>query len=59
MENARDAEVPILVCGERDGDGHSFWECTFLPILQVRELPEFMPLVARDRSNWPRCLLWH
>ena len=45
-------------CGGRDGDEHLFWECTFLPTLQVRELPEFMPLVARDRRNWPRCLLW-
>ena len=18
-----------------------------------------MPLMARDRGNWPRCLLWH
>ena len=26
------------------------------PFLQ---LPEFMPLMARDRSRWPRCLLWH
>ena len=31
----------------------------FSLILQVRELPEFMPLMARNRSNWPLCLLWH
>ena len=24
----------------------------------VWELPEFIPLGARDRSKWPRCLLW-
>ena len=24
-----------------------------------RELPEFVSLMARDRSKWPRCLLWH
>ena len=34
------------------------FENVFLPVLQVRELPEFIPLMARDRSNWPRCLLW-
>ena len=56
---ARGAEVPCRFCGGRDGDGHLFWQCTFPPILQVCELPEFMPLMARDRSNWPRCLLWH
>ena len=32
-----------------------FWECTFLTILQVREHPELMPFMARDRSNWSRC----
>ena len=35
----------------------SFWgDCTFLSILHVGELPELMPLMARDRSGWPRCL---
>ena len=30
------------------------------PSLQhVRELPEFAFLMSLDRSNWPRCLLWH
>ena len=28
------------------------------PVLHVRELPEFVSLMALDRSNWPRCL-WH
>ena len=52
-------EVKCQFCGGLDGDGHLFWERTFLPILHVRELPEFAPLLARDRSNRPRCLLWH
>ena len=29
------------------------------PLLHVRELREFATLMALDRSNWPRCLLWH
>ena len=49
------------------GMRHLFWYCTFppsplpssLPMLHVRELPQFMPLMARDRSKWPRCLPWH
>ena len=49
----------VVSAGGMDGDGHLFWDCTFLPILHVRELPEFMSLMARDRSKWPRCLLWH
>ena len=28
-------------------------------IFHVRKLPEVMPLMARYRSGWPRCLLWH
>ena len=33
---------------------------SFHPHLQhVRELPEFSYLMSLDRSNWPRCLLWH
>ena len=30
LVKARDAEVPCRFCGGRDGDGHLFWECTFL-----------------------------
>ena len=30
-----------------------------LPILHVRELPEFVSIVSLDRSFWLRCLLWH
>ena len=33
-----------------------FFDCTFPPILHVGELPELMPIMARDRTNWPRCL---
>ena len=36
-----------------------FGSVLFLPILHVGELPEFMSLMAMDRSKWPRCLLWH
>ena len=51
--------VPCRFCGGKDGDGHLFWDGTFLPILHVRDLPEFAHLLALDRSEWPRCLLWH
>ena len=44
---------------KRSGDGHLFLDCTFPPIVHVGELPEFMPLMTRDRSKWLRCLLWH
>ena len=43
----RDEEVKCRMCGGRDGDGHLFWNWTFLPILHDREPPEL--------SRWPRC----
>ena len=52
-------EVPCRFCGRKDGVDHLFWECTFPPILHIRELSEFATLMAQDRSKWPRCLLWH
>ena len=51
--------VPCRFCGQGDGDGHLFWECTFLSLQHVRDLPEFAYLVSLDRSKWPRCLIWH
>ena len=62
LGEAKKEDVPCRFCGKRDGDGHLFWECSFLPPLplqHVRELLEFAFLMSLDRSNWPRCLLWH
>ena len=27
--------------------------------MELRSNPEFIPLMNRDRTHWPRCLLWH
>ena len=43
----------------RDSDGHLFWECTFPPLVEIRENPEFHELMELDKTSWPRCLLWH
>ena len=45
--------------GAPDGDGHLFWECTFPPLVEIRESPEFHDLMRKDKAHWPRCLLWH
>ena len=34
-----------------------FWECTFPPLVGIREHPEFLGLVEMDKSCWPGCLL--
>ena len=41
------------LCGKKDGDGHLFWECSFPPLLHVRELPEFSYLSCDgERDSW-------
>ena len=39
--------------------GHLFWECTFPPLVENRENPEFHGLMRMDKGHWSRCLLWH
>ena len=51
--------VPCRFCGSPDSDGHLFWECTFPPLVEIRENPEFHDLMRMDKAHWPRCLLWH
>ena len=51
--------VPCRFCGAPDHDGHLFWECTFPPLVEIRENPEFHDLMREDKAHWPRCLLWH
>ena len=50
--------VPCRFCGSPDGDGHLFGECTFPPLVEIRENPEFHDLMREDKAHWPRCLLW-
>ena len=52
-------DVPCRFCGCRDSDGHLFWDCTFPPLVEIREHPEFHDLMEMDKTPWPRCLLWH
>ena len=55
----RGQPVPCRFCGAPDHDGHFFWECTFPPLVEIRENPEFHDLMRMDKAHWPRCLLWH
>ena len=59
LSKAKKEDITCRFCGAPDNDGHLFWECTFLPFVELRNNPEFLPLMNRDRTNWPRCLLWH
>ena len=55
----RNQVVPCRFCGAPDHDGHLFWDCTFPPLVEIRENPEFHDLMRMDKAHWPRCLLWH
>ena len=57
LGKARKEDVPCRFCGKGGGDGHLFWECSFLPLQHVRDLPEFSFLMSLDRSKWPRLAL--
>ena len=59
LGQAKGDDVWCRFCGKQDGDGHLLWDLSFLHIIHVRELPESLPFIARDRSKWPRCLLWY
>ena len=45
LGKAKKEDVPYRFCGERDDDGHLFWECTFLSLHHVRDLLEFATLL--------------
>ena len=51
--------VPCRFFGALDGDCHLLGECTFPPLVEIRENPEFQDLMREDKGHWPRCLLWH
>ena len=59
LSKAKKEDIPCRFCGAPDNDGHLFWDCSFHPFVELRNSPEFLPLMSRDRTNWPRCLLWH
>ena len=59
--------VPCRFCGSPDGDGQLFWECTFPPLVGIRENPEFHDLMRMEKAHlatwlalaWlASCALW-
>ena len=56
----RGQRVPCRFCGGPDSDGHLlFWECSFPPLVEIRDDPEFHDLMRMDKGHWPKSLLWH
>ena len=59
LGRVRSQVIPCRFCGAPGGDGHLLFECTFPPLVEIRENPEFHDLMRMDKGHWPRCLLWH
>ena len=57
LGRVRGQHVPCRFCFAPDGDGHLFGECTFLPLVEIRENLEFHDLMRLDKAHWGRCLL--
>ena len=59
LGRVRNQVLPCRFCGAPDGDGHLFWECTFPPLIEIRENPEFHDPMRMDKGHWPRSpLAW-
>ena len=55
----RGQPVPCQFCGGLEGNGHLFWECTCLLLVEIRGNPEFHDLMRIENGHWPRCLFSH
>ena len=51
LSRVRGEPVPCRICGAPDGDGHLFGECTFPPLVEIRENPEFHDLMRMDKAH--------
>ena len=59
LSKVKKEDINCRCCNAPANDGNLFWDCTFPLFVELRNNPEFLPLLNRDRTNWPRCLLWH
>ena len=60
LGKAKKEDVPCRSCGRSDGDGHLFWDCTFLsPSSMFGGFLNLLTLCPLIRSKWPWSLLWH
>ena len=51
LGKTRSQPTPCRFCHALDGDGHLFWECTFPPLVEIRESPEFQDLMRMDEAH--------
>ena len=51
LSRVKGQPVPCRFCGAPDHDGHLFWECTFPPLVEIRENPEFHDLMSMEKGH--------
>ena len=51
LGQVRNQVLPCRFCGAPDGDGHLFGECTFPPLVEIRESREFHDLMREDKAH--------
>ena len=51
LGRVRSQVLPCRFGGAPDRDGHFFWECTFPPLIEIRENPEFHDLIRMDTGT--------
>ena len=51
LGRVRGQPVQCRFCGAPDGDGHLFGKCTFPPLVEIRENPEFHDLMREDKGS--------
>ena len=52
LGKVRGQAVSCQFCGAPDGDGHLFWECTFPPLVEIRQNPEIHDLMRMEKGHW-------
>ena len=51
LSKAENEDIRCRFCNTPDNDGHLFWDCSFLPFVELRNSPGFHPLMGRDRTK--------
>ena len=51
LSKVKGQPVPCRFCGAPENDGHLFWECTFPPLVEIRENPEFHDLMREGKGS--------
>ena len=59
LSKVKGQRVPCRFCGGDYGEDHLFWDCTFPPLVEIREHPEFHEIMEMEKSCCPGCLLGH